>query len=408
VTPDPTVPDPFAPSDLGPVRLRNRIIKAATFEGVTRQRVVTDELVEYHRKVAAGGVGMTTVAYCAVSREGSTDGRTIVLTDESVEGLARLADAMHAEGAAVAAQIGHAGPVANPAATGRPALAPSRLFSPLGMRWTKACTDDDIVRITEAYADGARRIAQAGFDAIEVHLGHNYLLSAFLSPKLNKRTDGWGGSLEQRARFPRQVVKAVREAAGPSLAVTAKLNMADGVPGGLWLDESVQVARWLEEDGCLDALELTGGSSLANPMYLFRGEAPVEEMAVVMPKAIRPAFKLVGPRFFKSYPFEEAYFLPYARQVREAVSMPLILLGGISRPETVHQAMEEGFEFVAMARALLREPDLVARWQAGDEHESLCIHCNKCMPSIYTGTRCVLVDPAPAALLSEGRGRRRR
>jgi len=387
--------DPFAPAQLGPVTLRNRIIKGATFEGVTRRNVVTDELIEYHRKVAAGGVGMTTVAYCAVSREGSTDGRTIVLTPESVDGLARLVGVMHDEGAAVAAQIGHAGAVANPVATKVPAVGPSKIFSPLGMRWTKAATEADLERITQEYADGAGRLAEAGIDAIEVHLGHGYLLSSFLSPKLNKRKDGYGGPLENRARFPRKVVRAVRDAVGSTVAVTAKLNMTDGVPKGFDVDESIQVARWLEADGTLDALALTGGSSLQNPMYLFKGDAPVAEMGAIMPKAVRPFFKYIGPRFFHEYPFEEAYFLPMAKRFREALDMPLILLGGIDRPETVQLAMDEGFEFVAMARALLREPDLVAQWQAGDGHESLCIHCNRCMPSIYTGTRCVVIDPEP-------------
>jgi 2,4-dienoyl-CoA reductase-like NADH-dependent reductase (Old Yellow Enzyme family) len=384
--------DPYAPATLGPAKLRNRIIKGATFEGVTRRNVVTDELVEYHRRVAAGGVGMTTVAYCAVSREGSTDGRTIVLTPESVDGLARLVDAMHAEGAAVAAQIGHAGAVANPIATKVPAMGPSKIFSPLGMRWTKAATDADLERIRQEYADGAARLAEAGVDAIEIHLGHGYLLSSFLSPKLNKRKDRYGGSLEDRARFPREVVRAVREAAGPTVAVTAKLNMTDGVKRGLDVDESLQVARWLEEDGSLDALALTGGSSLQNPMFLFKGDAPVEEMGAFMPKPVRPVFKYIGPRFFHEYPFEEAYFLSMAKRFREELSMPLIYLGGVNRPETVQLAMDEGFEFVAMARALLREPDLINSWQSGDIHEALCIHCNKCMPSIYTGTRCVLLD----------------
>jgi 2,4-dienoyl-CoA reductase-like NADH-dependent reductase (Old Yellow Enzyme family) len=166
--------------------------------------------------------------------------------------------------------------------------------------------------------------------------------------------------------------------------------MADGIPGGLWLDESVAVARMLEQDGALDALELTGGSSLENPMYLFRGEAPIQEMAAAMPQPIRTAFRLFGRRFLPSYPFEEAYFLPYARQFRAALRMPLVLLGGINRRDTIEQAMAEGFEFVAMGRALLREPDLVARLQRGEAQAGLCVHCNKCMPTIYRGTRCVL------------------
>ena len=387
----PVVPDPFTAAPLGPRVVRNRFIKSATFEGPQPDNLVSDRLIEFHRRVADGGVGMSTVAYCAVSPEGSTDGRTLLLRPEVVPGLARLAEVVHAGGALVSAQIGHAGPVANPVATGRPALGPTRIFNPLGMRRTAAATEADIQRVTTAFAEGAALVADAGFDAVEVHIGHGYLLSSFLSPKLNSRTDRWGGSLENRARFPRQVMEAVRKAVGDRVAVTAKLNMTDGVTGGLWVDESVQVASWLAEDGSVDALELTGGSSLQNPMYYFRGEAPVAEMARYMPKFIRPGFRLFGGRFLHSYPYEEAYFLPYARQFRAALDLPLILLGGISQLSTVHRAMEEGFEFVAMGRALLRQPDLIDQWRSGASESSLCIHCNKCMPTIYRGTRCVLV-----------------
>ena len=339
---------------------------------------------------------MTTVAYLAVSPEGRTDRHCIHLRTEALEGLSRLTEAVHATGAAVAAQLGHAGPVANPRSNRAPALAPSRRVSPMGTV-SRAVTEAEIERVTADFARGAAMVADAGFDSVELHLGHNYLLSAFLSPKLNRRTDRFGGSLENRARFPRQVVAAVREAVGHRVAVTAKLNMADGVPGGLWLDESVEVGRMLEHDGHLDALELTGGSSLSNPMYLFRGEAPLKEFAATLPPAARLGFRFVGRRFLPEYPFEEAFFLPYARQFRDALAMPLILLGGITRLETVERALDEGFAFVAMARALLREPDLVRRMEAGTATDSLCIHCNKCMPTIYRGTRCVLVQGDPDA-----------
>jgi 2,4-dienoyl-CoA reductase-like NADH-dependent reductase (Old Yellow Enzyme family) len=385
--------DPFAPARLGPVELRNRIVKAATFEGRTPKRVVTPELIEFHRRFAAGGVGMTTVAYCAVTRAGSTDGHQIVLDGADVgTGLRALTDAVHAEGAAIAAQIGHAGPVANPMGTKSPALSPSRVFSPLGMRRTQAVTVSEIATIVEQYAHGARVLRDAGFDAIEVHVGHGYLLSAFLSPKLNKRSDEFGGSLENRARFALDVVRTVRAAAGPDIAVTAKINMTDGVRGGFWLNESIEFARMLEAQGALDALTLTGGSSFENPMYLFRGEAPVAEMAEMFPGVMKAGIKLVGGTFFKEYPFEEAYFRPYARQFRDALSMPLVMLGGINRLDTVSRALDDGFAFVQMGRALLREPELVAEMQKDPTRESLCIHCNKCMPTIYTGTRCVLVE----------------
>jgi 2,4-dienoyl-CoA reductase-like NADH-dependent reductase (Old Yellow Enzyme family) len=383
--------DAFAPARLGPLQLRNRIVKAATFEGVTREHVPSERLIEFHRRMAAGGVGLTTVAFCAVSPDGIGTPNEIILTDAAIPGLRRLADAVHAEGAAVSAQIGHAGAVA--AAAGLKATSPSAFWSPMAFRRTRAATAADIERIVGDFAGAARRVEAGGFDAIEVHLGHGYLASEFLSPKLNKRSDQWGGSLENRARFARDVVRAVREAVGARLAVTAKLNMTDGVPGGLWLDESVEVARLLERDGALDAIELTGGSSLENPMYLFRGEAPIHEMAAAFPQPIKSAFKLFGKRFLPTYPFEEAYFLPYARQFRAALSMPLILLGGINRRDTIEQAMVEGFDFVAMGRALLREPDLVSKLATGAAREGLCVHCNKCMPTIYRGTHCVLVPP---------------
>ncbi len=383
-------PDPFAPARLGPLELRNRIVKAATFEGMTATHLVSDALVEFHRGMAVGGVGMTTVAYCAVSPEGCGTPNEMILTEDAIPGLSRLADVVHAEGAAVSAQIGHAGAVAT--ATGHSGVSPSPIFSKLAMKRTRGLTSDEIERITQDFADGARRVKQAGFDAVEIHLGHGYLPSEFLSPKLNKRTDAWGGSLENRARFPREIAKRVREAVGPELAVIAKLNMSDGVPGGFWLDESVEVGRMLEADGALDALELTGGSSLENAMYLFRGDAPIEDLANTMPSAVGLGLKLFGRFLFKTYPFEEAYFLRFARQFRAALSMPLILLGGISRRETIDQAMEEGFEFVAMGRALLREPDLVNRMAAGEARDSLCVHCNKCMATIYQGTHCVLAE----------------
>ena len=383
--------EPFSPAELGPLRLRNRFIKAATFEGMAVDNLVSDRLVEFHRVMAAGGVAMTTVAYLAVSPDGQGAPAEIVVRPEALPGLRRLAEAVHAEGALVSAQLGHAGPVA--AGSGQAGLAPSRIFSPMAFKFTRPATEADIERVTGCFASAASILQEAGFDAVELHLGHNYLLSAFLSPALNKRRDRWGGSVANRVEFPRRVCRAVREAVGPSMGVLAKLNMADGYRGGLWLDDSVEAARLLESDGVLDAIELTGGSSLKNPMYLFRGEAPVEEMAAAFPQPLKTGFRLMGSRFLPSYPFEEAFFLPYARQFREALRMPLILLGGVNRLETAARAMEEGFPFVAMGRALLREPDLLRRWQKGDVGEALCIHCNKCMPTIYRGTHCVLVPP---------------
>ncbi|MCF6385598.1 NADH:flavin oxidoreductase [Mycobacterium sp. MBM] len=396
--------DVFGAAKLGPVTLRNRIIKAATFEAATPNALVTDDLIKYHRLPAAGGVGMTTVAYCAVTPGGRTDGWQLWMRPEALPGLRKLTDAVHAEGAAISAQIGHAGPVANAKTNRAPALAPVRFFNPLSMRFARKASLEDIRAVTAAHANAARLAIDAGFDAVEIHLGHNYLASSFLSPMLNRRTDEFGGSLENRAKVARGVVRAVRDAVdtygAKQIAVTAKLTMTDGVRGGIPIDEALQTAKWLESDGGLDAIELTAGSSLVNPMYLFHGDAPLREFAAAFKPPLSWGMRMTGSKFLREYPYREAYLLRHARQFRAELSMPLILLGGITNRETMDLAMAEGFDFVAMGRALLAEPDLINRIKAdGDAHtvKALCTHCNKCMPTIYSHTRCVLTG-APDTL----------
>ncbi|HEY0948975.1 NADH:flavin oxidoreductase [Nocardioides sp.] len=387
-------PDVFAPAMLGPVRLRNRTVKAATFEGRAPYGQVTDELIDYHLAVTRGGVGLTTVAYLAVAPEGRTHREQIVVGERTLGGLTRLADAIHESGAAIAGQVGHAGPVANGRSNGVQAISASRMPSPLSMQMIRSATEADLTRITRAYVDAARMLVRAGFDVLELHMAHSYLISSFLAPGLNRRKDGWGGSLSNRARLGRQVARAVRDEVGSDAAITAKVSVGDGFRGGVTTDEGIEYAQLLESDGTLDALQLSGGSSLMNPMYLFRGEAPVEEFAATMPLVVRLGMRTpVGRRFLKVYPFEEAYFRDKALRFRAAVSMPLMLLGGINRLDTMEQAMADGFEFVAMGRALLREPDLVDRLQSGRATAGVCIHCNRCMPTIYSGTRCPVVTP---------------
>ncbi|HEU5036283.1 MAG TPA: NADH:flavin oxidoreductase [Nocardioides sp.] len=388
-------PDPFAPATLGPVRLRNRTVKAATFEGRTPDGEVTDELIEYHAVVTRGGVGLTTVAYLAVAPEGRTHREQIVVGEHSLAGLSRLADAIHETGAAIAGQVGHAGPVANGRSNGVKAVSASRMPSPLSMQMIRSASEADLSRITKAYVAAARLLVRAGFDVLELHMAHSYLISSFLAPGLNRRKDGWGGSLENRARLGRQVARAVRDEVGSEVAVTAKVSLSDGFKGGVTTDEGLAYAQLLEADGCLDALQMSGGSSLMNPMYLFRGGAPVAEFAASMPLVVRLGMRTpVGRRFLKTYPFEEAYFREKALKFRAGLSMPLMLLGGINRRETMEQAMADGFDFVAMGRALLREPDLVHRLASGRADAGICIHCNRCMPTIYSGTRCPVVAEA--------------
>lgn len=384
-------PDVFNPAKLGPLTLRNRVIKAATFEARTPDALVTDDLIEYHRLPAAGGVAMTTVAYCAVSPGGRTGGNQIWMRPHAVPGLRRLTEAIHAEGAAISAQIGHAGPVADARSNQATALAPVRFFNPIAMQFAQKATREDIDDVLAAHAHAARLAVDAGFDAVEIHLGHNYLASAFLSPLLNRRDDEFGGSLQNRAKVARGLVMAVRRAVRQQVAVTAKLNMTDGIRGGITVDEALTTARWLQDDGGLDAIELTAGSSLVNPMYLFRGDAPVKEFAAAFKPPLRWGIRMTGHRFFREYPYRDAYLLREARLFRAELTIPLILLGGITNRTTMDLAMAEGFEFVAMARALLAEPDLVNRIAAeGSQVRSACTHCNQCMATIYRRTHCVV------------------
>jgi len=304
---------------------------------------------------------------------------------------------VHAEGAAISAQIGHAGPVANARTNKAPALAPVRFFNPLSMRFARKATADDIRDVIDAHANAARIAIDAGFDAVEVHLGHNYLASSFLSPLINRRTDEFGGSLANRAKVARGVVQAVKRAVGDQIAVTAKLSMSDGVRGGITVEESLQVAKWLEEDGGLDALELTAGSSLLNPMYLFRGGAPVKEFAGAFKPPLSWGIRMTGKRFIREYPYQEAFLLRDAKRFRAELKMPLILLGGITNRETMDRAMAEGFDFVAMGRALLAEPDLLNRIKADASVRSMCDHCNRCMATIYSQTHCVVTGMPDAA-----------
>ncbi|HLK09979.1 MAG TPA: NADH:flavin oxidoreductase [Candidatus Binatia bacterium] len=384
----------LTPARLGPVELRNRVVKAATYETRAAGGLVTEPLVAWHRTFAAGGVAMTTLAYCAVAPEGRTFPDQIWMREEALPGLRRFAAAMHDEGARAAIQLAHAGWFADPRATGTRPLGPSPTFSAHARTWARAMDEDDIARVVAHFARAAALAVEAGFDALEVHVGHGYLLSQFLSPYNNRRRDRWGGSIENRARLPRDVLRAVRAAAGDRAAVYAKLNMDDGFPGGLVPADALAVARLLGADGTVDALQLTGGHTGKTPMYLMRGESPLPALFARDPSLVRrTALRVLGRLMFRNWPFEEAFFAPDARRFLAAVATPLMLLGGLNRLASMEAAIAEGFAFVALGRALIRRPDLVNAFAAGRAEESGCTHCNACVAAMgYEPTTCVLRD----------------
>ncbi|HYD47705.1 MAG TPA: hypothetical protein VEB21_05125, partial [Terriglobales bacterium] len=235
----------------------------------------------------------------------------------------------------------------------------------------------------QEFVRAAELALESGFDALEVHVGHGYLLSQFLSPYNNRRRDAYGGSIANRARFPREVVEALRQHIGQRAALYIKLNMEDGFGGGLALEDGVAVAKLFESDGCLDAIQLTGGHTTRTPMFLMRGTTPLAELIAMQPTALRRwLMGKVLPRVLRSYRFEEAFFLPQARRFRSAVRLPLMLLGGVTQLGTMTGAIDEGFDFIALGRALIREPDLIERMERGDTAASLCVPCNQCMARV--------------------------
>ncbi|QPG67672.1 NADH:flavin oxidoreductase [Mycolicibacterium mucogenicum] len=385
--------NPFEPAQLGPVVLRNRIIKAATSEGRSPDGAVTDELIAFHRAFAAGGVGMTTVAYCCVSPQAASAPGQIVMSAANLPGLRRLTDAVHEAGAAISAQLGHAGVVAPKKLTGVTAMAPSRFINPTSFAYCRAISVAEIQTVIRQFGAAARIAVDAGFDAVELHFGHLYLPSSFLSPLINRRTDGYGGSIDNRSRLVREIAQHVRTVVGGQIAVIAKLDMDDGLPGSIWIDEALRTAQLLDADATLDAIELTQGSSVYKPMYLFRGDVPAREFSKVMPTALRPAIRLFGKQAMGRYAYRDLYMLDAARQfVPLMKNTKLVLLGGITDREHIETGMREGFDFFAMGRALLREPDRVNTMITEPDSRSRCTHNNKCMVTVFGRTHCVL-DP---------------
>jgi len=390
--------DAFAPARLGSLLLRNRIIKTATYEGMCPGGVPSDQLVEHHRALAAGGVGMTTVAYCAVSADGRTFAEQMFMRPEVVLPLRRLTDAVHREGAAASLQLGHCGWFTkNMALSTRLPRGPSLAFNAYGLSAGKpvalAMSGAEIARVISEFGLAAGLARESGFDAVELHLGHGYLLSQFLCPATNRRKDAYGGSLDGRARLPLEVVRRVREVVGAGFPILCKTNLRDGFRGGLELPDAVGIAQRLEREGA-DALVLSGGFTSRTPFFLFRGRRPLAEMIEVEKSRLQKlALAWFGRKVIREYPFEEMFFLREAREVRSAVRMPLVLLGGIVSRDNVLRAMAEGFDFVAMGRALIANPDLVRRMQADPSARTRCNHCNVCVAEMdRSGVRCVLDD----------------
>ena len=394
----------FTPVTFGPLTLRNRTIRSAAFESMCPGNVPSQQLLDYHRSVAAGGIGMTTVAYAAVCRSGLSFDRQLWMRPEIVPGLRRLTDAVHTEGAAVGIQLGHCGNMSHKSICGcLPVGASSgfNLYSPTLVRGLRAA---ELPGLARAYGDAVRLARESGFDAVEIHAGHGYLISQFLSPYTNRRKDEYGGSLANRMRFMDMVMSEVMEAAGDDLAVFVKMNMRDGFKGGMEIDESLLVAERLAQSGA-HALVLSGGFVSRAPMYVMRGEMPIRTMTHYMDSWwLKYGVRLAGRFMIPTVPFREAYFLEDALKFRERIRMPLVYVGGLVAREKIDEVLDDGFEAVQMGRALIHEPDFVNRMQREEQARCGCLHSNYCIARMYSldmACHCHLKEPLPSAVQRE-------
>lgn len=395
----------FTPGKIGPLTLRNRTIRSAAFESMCPGNKPSKELLDYHHSVAAGGIGMTTVAYAAVTRSGLSFDRQLWMRPEIVPGLRELTDAVHREGAAVSIQLGHCGNMSHKAICGETPVGASTGFNLYSPTFVRGLRKDELAPMARAYGDSVRLAREAGFDAVEIHAGHGYLISQFLSPYTNHRKDEFGGSLENRMRFMDMVMDEVMKAAGNETAVLVKMNMRDGFRGGMDIDESLQVAKRLVEDGA-QALVLSGGFVSKAPMYVMRGAMPVKTMTHYMTCWwLKWGVRMAGKIMIPTVPFKEAYFLEDALRFRKEITqIPLVYVGGLVAREKIDEVLNDGFEFVQMGRALLNEPGFVNRMKAESMARCNCKHSNYCIARMYTLDMAChqhLKETLPASLQKE-------
>ncbi len=354
------MPQLFEPTAINGMPLANRFVRSATWEGLAGpQGEATEPLAQLMAELVRGGAGLLVSSHAYVVREGQAGPRQLGLwADHLVPGLARVAAAVHAEGGRIVAQLAHAGVQADESLSGRPRVAVSAEVSGRYGPGRELRTAE-IQSLAEAFAAAARRAREAGFDGVQIHAAHTYLLSQFLSPFYNRREDAYGGSPEKRAAAVLEVLAAVRAAVGPDCPVLVKLNAADFLEGGLTEDDALAAARLLDEAG-VDAIELSGGYVQPGPYRCAR------------PGRLRPE--------------EEGYYRETARKLKPALTCPLILVGGIRSLETAERLVAEGTaDYIALCRPLVAEPHLVRRWQQGDRRPSRCVSDNRCYEPILAG-----------------------
>ncbi|MBF7084182.1 NADH:flavin oxidoreductase [Desulfallas sp. Bu1-1] len=350
----------FESTEINGMELANRFVRSATWEGMAaNDGSVTPKLVATMTELARGGVGLIISGHSYVLPEGQAAPWQLgVYKDELIPGLREMTKAVHDCGGKIVMQLSHAGMFAPEKLTGQLPLVVSDLEEP-GKKPYREITAQDIREIVTAFADGARRAKAAGFDGVQIHSAHGYLLSQFLSPVYNRRRDEYGGDIQNRARIHIEVYQAIREVVGENYPVLIKLNCKDFVENGLSLEDSLQVGRMLADVG-LDAIELSGGLLTGGKL-----------------SPSRPGIKSEK---------EEAYFREEARDFKEAIGIPLILVGGMRSFQVAETLVKDGVaDYISMSRPLIREPNLINRWKSGDFSKAECKSDNMCFRAGMSG-----------------------
>ena len=396
----------FEQAQIGPLTLRNRTIRSAAFESMCPGHEPSQQLYDYHTSVARGGVGMTTVAYAAVTESGLSFDRQLVMRPEIIPGLRRLTDGIHSEGAAAGIQLGHCGNMSHKDICGCIPVGACTGFNLYSPTLVRGLRKEELPVLAKQFGNAVNLAREAGFDSVEIHCGHGYLIDQFLNTYFNHRKDEYGGSLENRMRFMTMCIEEVMKAAKDDMAVIVKMNMRDGLKHpGTTLDESLQIAKRLQELG-VHAIVLSGGLVSATPMYVMRGEMPIKTMTHYMDKWwLKYGVRACGKMMVPTVPYEEAFFLEDALKFRQALpDMKFIYVGGLVAGDKINEVLSHGFEAVQMARSLLNEPDFVNHLKDDPHHRCGCGHSNYCIGRMYTLDMAChkhLEEPLPMSLQKE-------
>ena len=343
----------FEATEINGMQLANRFVRSATWEGMAAQDgACTPRLVEVYRHLAEGQVGLIITSHAFVRKDGQAGSFQLGIYDDRLkEGLRQMVEAVHGAKGKIVAQISHAGFFANAKLTGTAPVAasPAEQF---GKSPRMILTEKGIHEIVVSFGQAARRVKDVGFDGIQLHAAHGYLMSQFLSPVFNKRTDSYGGAVENRARVLIETLGEVRSAVGKDYPVLIKLNSEDGLEGGITLGDSLKVGKMLQDAG-IDGIEVSGGTVVSGALGASRSGIKSEE--------------------------KEAYFRAASKAFKEALGIPIILVGGVRSPDLAEKLLEQGCaDYFSMSRPLIREPDLVKRWASGDHSKSRCLSDNQC------------------------------